>query len=70
MEEYSVVPPIMLPMVRKLENPLNLDLALFTGALGTSGLSAWTSLYTIGKPVRGQTIYVSAASGGVGQIVG
>jgi NADPH-dependent curcumin reductase CurA len=69
-EEYSVVPPVLLPMVRKLENPLNLDLALFTGALGTSGLSAWTSLYAIGKPVQGQTIYVSAASGGVGQIVG
>jgi NADPH-dependent curcumin reductase CurA len=69
-EEYSVVPPVLLPMVRKVENPLNLDLALFTGALGTSGLSAWASLYAIGKPVRGQTIYVSAASGGVGQIVG
>jgi NADPH-dependent curcumin reductase CurA len=36
----SVVIPAMLPMVLKLENPLSLDLALFTGALGTSGLSA------------------------------
>lgn len=69
-EEYSLVPPALLPMVRKLENPLGLDLSLFTGALGTTGLSAWTSLYAIGKPEKGQTIYISAASGGVGQIVG
>jgi NADPH-dependent curcumin reductase CurA len=55
-EEYSIVPPVLLPMVRRLENPLNLDLALFTGALGTSGLSAWTSLYAIGKPVREQIV--------------
>ncbi|PVH98331.1 putative zinc-type alcohol dehydrogenase-like protein PB24D3.08c [Periconia macrospinosa] len=69
-EEYSVVPPSLIPTVRKLQNPLNLDLVLFTGALGTSGLSAWASFYDIGKPKQGQTIFISAASGGVGQIVG
>ncbi|KAF2682952.1 putative zinc-type alcohol dehydrogenase-like protein PB24D3.08c [Lentithecium fluviatile CBS 122367] len=69
-EEYSVVPPFLMSTVRKVENPLGLDLILFTGALGVCGLSAWASLYEIGKPKRGQTIFVSAASGGVGQIVG
>ncbi|KAF2877026.1 hypothetical protein BDV95DRAFT_482183 [Massariosphaeria phaeospora] len=69
-EEYSVVPPVLVPMVRKLENPLGLDLVLFTGALGTSGLSAYASFYEMGKPKQGETIYVSAASGGVGQIAG
>lgn len=69
-EQYSVVPPILIPMVRKLENPLGLDPVLFVGALGTSGLSAYASLYEIGRPQKGQTIFVSAASGGVGQIVG
>jgi hypothetical protein len=39
-EEYSVVSSVMLPIVWKLENPLNPYLALFTGALSTSGLSA------------------------------
>jgi NADPH-dependent curcumin reductase CurA len=53
-----------------LKNPLDLDPAIFLGALGMSGLTAYSSLYAIGKPERGQTIFVSASSGSVGQIVG
>lgn len=53
-----------------MENPLSLDPAIFLGALGMSGLTAYASLYEIGKPEKGQTIFVSAASGSVGQIVG
>ncbi|KAJ5146899.1 hypothetical protein N7526_000251 [Penicillium atrosanguineum] len=34
------------------------------------GLTAYSSLYEIGKPKKGETIFVSAASGAVGQIVG
>jgi NADPH-dependent curcumin reductase CurA len=34
------------------------------------GLTAYSSLYEIGKPQKGETIFVSAASGAVGQIVG
>ena len=49
---------------------MGLDPILYTGALGTSGLSAYASLYEFGKPQQGQTIFISAASGGVGQIVG
>jgi NADPH-dependent curcumin reductase CurA len=69
-EEYSTVPSFLMPYVRKLDNQLKLDPVLFTGALGTAGLSAYGSFYGIGKPQRGQTIFISAASGGVGQIVG
>lgn len=53
-----------------LDNPLGLDTEIFLGALGMSGLTAYSSLYEIGKPEKGQTIFVSAASGSVGQIVG
>ena len=35
-----------------------------------SGLTAYSSLYEIGKPKKGETIFISAASGAVGQIVG
>ena len=56
--------------VRKLENPYNLDPKYFVGALGMPGLTAFSSLYEIGKPKKGETIFVSAASGAVGQIVG
>ncbi|KAF2016014.1 NAD(P)-binding protein [Aaosphaeria arxii CBS 175.79] len=69
-EQYTAVPPVLVPQVRKLDNPLGLDPIVFTGALGTAGLSAYASFYEIGKPKPGQTIYISAASGGVGQIVG
>ena len=70
-EEYSTVPAqVANSMVRKLENPYNLDPKLFIGALGMPGLTAYSSFYAIGKPQKGETIFISAASGAVGQIVG
>lgn len=57
-------------MVRKINNPHNLDLALFLGPLGMPGLTAWSGLHKIGKPKKGETIFVSSAAGAVGQIVG
>jgi NADPH-dependent curcumin reductase CurA len=53
-----------------LQNPLDLDPAVFLGALGMSGLTAYSSFYEIGKPKKGDVIFISAASGAVGQIVG
>lgn len=53
-----------------LQNPLGLDEKLFLGALGMSGLTAYSSFYEIGKPKKGEVIFISAASGAVGQIVG
>lgn len=54
----------------KLVNPLGLDEKIFLGGLGMSGLTAYSSFYAIGKPKKGETIFISAASGAVGQIVG
>jgi NADPH-dependent curcumin reductase CurA len=60
-----------LARIQKLENPLGIeDIRVFLGALGMPGLTAYSSLYEIGKPKKGETIFVSAASGAVGQIVG
>jgi len=56
--------------VRKLDNPLGLDEKNFIGALGMPGLTAWSSLYEIGAPKKGEVLWVSAASGAVGQLVG
>jgi len=53
-----------------LKNPLGLDAKLFLGPLGMPGLTAYSSFYEIAKPQKGQTLFVSAASGAVGQIVG
>lgn len=57
--------------VRKVKNSFNLnDLSLFLGPLGMTGLTAFSSLYDIGQPKEGETIFVSSAAGAVGQIVG
>lgn len=56
--------------IRKLVNRYNLDPKIYLGALGMPGLTAYSSLYSIGQPVRGETIFISAASGAVGQVVG
>ncbi|KAL9100915.1 MAG: hypothetical protein Q9163_003775 [Psora crenata] len=70
-EEYSVVPgEIANSMLRKFRNPHNLDPKLYLGALGMPGLTAYSSLYGIGDPKKGETIFISAASGAVGQVVG
>lgn len=55
----------------RLENPLGIsDIRVFLGALGMPGLTAYSSLFEIGKPQKGETLFVSAASGAVGQLVG
>ena len=55
----------------KIQNPYNIkDLGLFLGPLGMPGLTGYSSLYEIGKPKKGETIFVSSAAGAVGQIVG
>lgn len=71
-EEYSSLTEGEIPTlkVRKLVNPYNLDPKIFLGALGMTGLTAYSSFYGIGQPVRGETIFISAASGAVGQVVG
>ena len=69
-EEYSTVSgEIASEKVNKLDNPHNLDPKLFVGALGMPGLTAYSSFYAIGEPKKGETIFISAASGAVGQIV-
>ncbi len=69
-EEYSRVEKAAAESLRKIQNEYNLDLKVFVGALGMPGLTAYSSFYEIGKPKKGETIFVSAASGAVGQLVG
>lgn len=70
-QEYVALGEKEMVRLRKLENPLGLeDIRVFLGPLGMPGLTAYSSLYEIGKPKKGETIFVSAASGAVGQLVG
>ncbi|KAF9887053.1 hypothetical protein FE257_010547 [Aspergillus nanangensis] len=70
-QEYVALSPEFLAYIKPLDNPLGIqDIRVFLGALGMPGLTAYSSLYEIGKPKKGETIFVSAASGAVGQLVG
>lgn len=70
-QEYVVLNSNELAAIEHLNNPLGIeDIRVFLGALGMPGLTAYSSLYEIGKPKKGETIFVSAASGAVGQLVG
>ncbi|CAK3734654.1 zinc-binding dehydrogenase like [Lecanosticta acicola] len=69
-EEYTAVDKDTADTFEVLQNPYNLDPKLFIGALGMPGLTAYSSFYAIGEPKKGETIFISAASGAVGQLVG
>ncbi|RYP63504.1 hypothetical protein DL771_009249 [Monosporascus sp. 5C6A] len=68
--EYAVIPAEKLPSVTKMDNPCGLSLDLFLGPLWMPGRTAYSSLHKIGKPKKGETIFVSSAAGAVGQVVG
>ncbi|GAB7344209.1 hypothetical protein MBLNU457_2100t1 [Dothideomycetes sp. NU457] len=57
-------------VIQPLENPHKIDPKVFLGALGMPGLTAYSSLYDIGKPKKGEVIFISSAAGAVGQLVG
>lgn len=68
--EYMAASKQLADGAHVIDNPYKLDAKLFTGALGMPGLTAYSSFYEIGQPKKGETIFISAASGAVGQLVG
>jgi NADPH-dependent curcumin reductase CurA len=71
-EEYAVV-STKGPMTQVIPNARSskVPLSYYLGVLGMPGLTAYIGLHKICEPfVAGQTLYVSAASGAVGQVVG
>ena len=50
-------------------NPVNVPLQYYLGPLGMPGMTAWIGM-ELGAPRMGETAFISAASGGVGQIAG
>jgi NADPH-dependent curcumin reductase len=63
---YSAVPG---PGLLKLD-PAEAPLSTALGVLGMPGLTAYVGLSEIGRPQRGETVVVSAASGAVGAVAG
>ncbi|MCF3594964.1 NADP-dependent oxidoreductase [Rhodobacteraceae bacterium LMO-12] len=55
-------------MLRKLDTSVPITTSL--GVLGMPGFTGWYGLTEIGKPKKGETLVVAAATGPVGQMVG
>jgi NADPH-dependent curcumin reductase CurA len=74
LQEYSSISPAHLSSIappRLLDNPHGLtDLRLFLGPLGMPELTAFSSFYEICQPKPGEMIFISAASGAAGSLVG
>ncbi|KAK9928980.1 hypothetical protein M0R45_026091 [Rubus argutus] len=66
-EEYSVLTAT--ESLFKIHNT-DVPLSYYTGLLGMPGLTAYAGFYEICSPKKGETVFVSAASGAVGQLVG
>ncbi|KAL0076073.1 hypothetical protein F4703DRAFT_1779831 [Phycomyces blakesleeanus] len=72
-EEYSHVKGTYADsnyVVRNDSKTNGLPLSYYVGILGMPGLTAYVGLNKYGRPQKGETLFVSAASGAVGQIVG
>ncbi|KAI9499164.1 hypothetical protein BDB00DRAFT_948886 [Zychaea mexicana] len=70
--EYSVISKGMEPMfeVRNEPKETGLPITNYVGVLAMPGMTAYVGLLKFGAPKKGETLYVSAASGAVGQLVG
>ncbi|KAK9765545.1 hypothetical protein K7432_006047 [Basidiobolus ranarum] len=69
-ENYSLIPGGK--DLRKIEGAResSIPLSYHLGVLGMPGMTAYAGLLKIGEPKKGETIFISAASGAVGQVVG
>jgi NADPH-dependent curcumin reductase CurA len=56
--------------LERLETTDGVPLTAHLGVLGLTGFTAWYGLKAIGRPKSGETVFVSAASGAVGSVVG
>ncbi|KAL5063045.1 hypothetical protein RYX36_024782 [Vicia faba] len=66
-EEYSLIPATQI--LFKIEHT-DVPLSYYTGILGMPGMTAYAGFFEVGSPKKGENVFVSAASGAVGQLVG
>ncbi|TXG72990.1 hypothetical protein EZV62_001569 [Acer yangbiense] len=69
-EEYALIAtPQSLLSLFKIQHT-DVPLSYYTGILGMPGMTAYAGFYEVCSPKLGEYVYVSAASGAVGQLVG
>ncbi|KAL2470115.1 Zinc-binding dehydrogenase family protein [Abeliophyllum distichum] len=66
-EKYSLIKSP--ETIFKIQN-MDVPLSYYTGILGMPGATAYFGFYEVCSPKKGETVFVSAASGAVGQLVG
>ncbi|KAG2713617.1 hypothetical protein I3843_04G176500 [Carya illinoinensis] len=66
-EEYSLITET--GALFKIQHT-DVPLSYYTGILGMPGLTAFAGFYEICSPKKGEYVFISAASGAVGQLVG
>ncbi|KAL0928284.1 hypothetical protein M5K25_000156 [Dendrobium thyrsiflorum] len=66
-EEYSLI--LKVEGLRKIEIS-DIPLSYYLGLLGMPGFTAYAGFYEVCSPKKGELVFVSAASGAVGQLVG
>ncbi|XP_004288354.1 PREDICTED: 2-alkenal reductase (NADP(+)-dependent)-like [Fragaria vesca subsp. vesca] len=66
-EEYSVITTEFLIKIHHIDH---VPLSYHIGVLGMPGMTAYAGFYEVCCPKKGETVYISAASGAVGQLVG
>ncbi|RDX67648.1 2-alkenal reductase (NADP(+)-dependent) [Mucuna pruriens] len=66
-EEFSLIPSSLI--LFKIEHT-DVPLSYYTGILGMPGVTAYAGFFEVGSPKKGENVFVSAASGAVGQLVG
>ncbi|CAG8834590.1 4603_t:CDS:2, partial [Racocetra persica] len=72
-EEYTHIPGNAVSGYENLTKEISkskLPKSYFLGVLGMPGMTAYVGLNKFGKPKKCETIFISAASGAVGQVVG
>ncbi|XP_045792165.1 NADP-dependent alkenal double bond reductase P2-like [Trifolium pratense] len=66
-EEYSLIPAAQIHF--KIEHT-DVPLSYYTGILGMPGITTYGGFFEVSAPKKGENVFVSAASGAVGQLVG
>ncbi|KAF0501099.1 NADP-binding protein [Gigaspora margarita] len=72
-EEYTHVPANAVSGIECLAKEISkykVPESYFLGLLGMPGMTAYVGLNKIGRPEKGETIFISSALGAVGQVVG
>ncbi|GLT76505.1 hypothetical protein SLA2020_481580 [Shorea laevis] len=67
-EEYSLIDKTW--QLRKIQPDSDIPLSYHVGLLGMPGFTAYAGFYEVCSPKKGEHVFVSAASGAVGQLVG